>query len=303
MSSSRGQKQTLRVGHRDVPVQLISMKQSVAEAKYETRRVERAEPAPVEATPSPVPVEAVAPAPADLLAPAPAPEPTSGGFEPLERETADVSASSAEPVVTIERGVTGPGGVWVDCTERLEAIDTATKLSAMQLEFTVARNHLPSERVTGAHYMAPAGEGAPAILTALWVALKTEQCAAVVRWTKRTNQALGAIVPRGTKGHEHLVLLELAWSAEVRSLEARANLSTLVGDTELGSPIVEAARDLVVAFREGPSVFESVVDERTEQRAALLEAAREGRKWSPPEQHEVTVSEVEAFDHAVADAA
>lgn len=313
--ASRGVKQTLRIGSTDVPVALINLAAKPREAQYETRRVEvdAPEAEAVEAITVPVAEKvgtATAAAPAgeqvevdlgDPLGAEPEPEPRSGGFQPLEAE--DDADAEPPPAVTIERGVTGPGGKWIDCTDQLEQIDQDTKLSAMEVDFTVATNFIPRERVTGAHYLAPAGENAPDVLVALWVALKEEQRAAVVRFTKRTNQALAAIIPRGREGQRHLVLLELAWPEEVRGLETRCNLSTLLDEVDTGSPIIEAARDFVVALSEGPSAFDDVHDERMRQRAELLEAAREGREWAPPVDAEVVVPEVEALDRALADAA
>lgn len=311
MAGQRGQRSTLVIGGVKAEVALLKTSQKPRDAQYETRRVEEA--AVVEASQDASIVrtadgqgmsaeEARARAATtghddmaigDPLGAEPsAPEPT-GGFDPLPAEPAPDEAAAAAAEPTIQRGVTGPGGVFVDLTDELEAIDERTRLEAMEVEATVARNAVPSERVRDSHYVAPAGEGAPKVLALLWRALRESNKAALVRWTKRTNQALGALVARGSATDPHLVLLELEWEANVQEVPPRARLlpaMALVSESE-----VVAAKDLVDAWHEPPSVFEDVRDERAAQRAELLNGARESgaaptvapqEKMQPTEQAE-----------------
>lgn len=192
----------------------------------------------------------------------------------------------------VEHGVTTEQGEWVNLTESLAEIDARTKLDGIELAATVSSLDVPRERVRDAHYLAPAGEGAPKVLALLWQALRSQGAVGLVRWTKRTNQALGAIVARGQGADRHLVLLELEWSANMRKVPTRANLLPAFAGVTVHEE--EAARKLVEAYREKPVVFESLRDERSGQRADLLEAARAGRKYAPPVEQE-TPAEASEF--------
>lgn len=282
--AERGQRNTLTIGPVSAEIALLKTSAKPREAQHETRRVDAPEAAagPVLAADEPPAVPAavsleVGGERVDPLAPEPeAPAPT-GGFAPLADE--EPVREQVDPIIddlpAIERGVHGPGDVWVNLTDELAAIDERTKLTSMEIEVCVARNAVPSERVRDAHFVAPAGEGAPKVLALLWMALRRTNRAALVRWTKKTNQALGALVARGSQHDPHLVLLELEWQANMRDVPLRAHL--LPAMAAVREPEVAAAKDLIVAWQESPSAFERLRDERSGQRADLLDAAREGR--------------------------
>lgn len=192
---------------------------------------------------------------------------------------ADLRAPQPETVV--QQGVTTEAGEWVDLTGELKAIDERCILDGMEVAAAVARNAVPSERIRDAHFLAPAGPGAPKVLALLWSALRRTNRAQLVRWTKKTNQALGAIVARGAAdGDPHLVLLELEWKANMKAVPRRASLAAALAAT--GEAELAAAEDYVMALHRNPSVFDDLRDERAGQRADLLEASRVGASWTAP---------------------
>lgn len=206
-------------------------------------------------------------------------------------------AAGEQPAEEVRHGVwveSGEGREWVDLTDSLAAIDERTRLVGMELAATVSSTAVPRHRVRDAYFVAPAGRGAPKVLALLWRGLREKRAAGLVRWTKRTNQALGALVPVGTPARPVLMLLELAWAAEVREAPARAVLSEAASG--LTDQECQAALSLVEAYHERPSVFEALRDERNGQRADLLNAAREGAEWEPPAP--VAAPELDAFEAA-----
>jgi hypothetical protein len=192
-----------------------------------------------------------------------------------------VAETSAFAPETVQHGVRLEDGTWVDLTAELAAIDERTRLDGLAIVATTSANNVPRTKVRGCHYVAPAGEGAPRFLATLWRGLRDSKTAALVRWTKRTDQYLGALLPRGAEGGEpHLVLLELEWEANVREVPGRCRLGAALAEVppDRGDVAARAMR----AMRRPASVFAELRDERAGQRADLLGAAREGRRWEPP---------------------
>lgn len=285
--SGRGQRTVLRLGGASAEVVLLKSSGKPREAQHEVRHVSAAAAEPRDIAP----LDPLGAAEANVTG-------TGDSFEPLDEthhhgpETvakyADLPPAGPNvettTTATVEHGVTTDQGEWVNLTEPLAEIDARTKLDGIELAATVSSLDVPRERVRDAHYLAPAGEGAPKVLALLWQALRSQGAVGLVRWTKRTNQALGAIVARGQGADKHLVLLELEWSANMREVPTRANLLPAFAGVTVHEET--AARKLVEAYREKPAVFESLRDERSGQRADLLEAARAGRKYAPPVEQE-----------------
>lgn len=255
------------------------------------------------------PPEPEPPYPGKLATPPP-------GFEPLpsQRESAaadltaalagddDAAVSAAqefddamageptpEPETVVQRGiwrdieVNGePDREWVDLTDQLAAIDERTQLVGMSVAATVRASSIPAGRVRDSYYVAPAAEGAGGVLALLWTGLRKHRAAALVVWSKRTNQALGAVVARGTAEKPHLELMELEWEANLRPVLPRCNLAGAMEQVAGNERALAAAERLVAAYREKPSIFEALRDECAGQRIDLLNAAREGRDYEAP---------------------
>jgi hypothetical protein len=282
---STGQRVELRVGGVAAEVALVKTSGRPKAAMHETRRVD--------GPPTFVPVGE------EVLA-----DETPFGFAGGDPET---NATYQHPVLGMpdppeyRHGVTREAdGGWEDLTERLAEIDERTRLDGMEVAYTVASSAVPRLRVRDAHFVAPADQGATGVLAHLWQGLRDGDLAALVRWTKRTNQALGAIVASGTVLNAHLVLLELEWTASMRALPARARLGDAVeAVTPQGA---RAVADLLDALRGRPGVVAHMRDERAAQRAELLDAARAGHRLpEPPEPEPGPEAEVvAALERAVA---
>lgn len=308
--SERGARNTIRIGSVSAEVSLIKTSAKPREAQHDTRRVD--EPGHVRMLP-PSAEEVSIDFTTDPLGAPGDPEPpggpddsafpplaTQGGRAQAEAAFTGATATAAEPA-DVERGVwraSNEDRVWVNLTNELAAIDERTILEGMEIAATVGSAAVPRAWVRDAYYVAPAGDGAPKVLALLWWGLRDNRAVEFVRWTKRTNQALGALVAAGTAAKPHLLLLELEWAANVRPVPPRAKLATALAATterERG-----AASELVEAYRAQPRVVEELRDERAAQRAELLEAARNGAALPEAPAQQEQANEVAAFAAALA---
>lgn len=177
-----------------------------------------------------------------------------------------------------QRGVTREDGTWVDLTDAFAAIDERTHLEGAAIETTVYLNTIPRMWVRDSYYIVPSGPDAVTFLGHLWLGLRETHSAALVRWTKRTAQYLGAIVPVGTTTHPALVLLEIEWVANRKGMPQMARLDLgLVPDAGKATAI-EAMR----AMLRPPAVIDNMRDERAAQREELITATRAGADWKAP---------------------
>jgi non-homologous end joining protein Ku len=218
--------------------------------------------------------------------------------ERFNEAVAEVNPYADLPPERIEHGVYRPvngepqavqdfteDGEWVDLTDRLAKIDERTRIDGMEVVATIPSPSVPRHRVRDSYWigLAPDAAGTPKVLALLWAALRKQQRAAVVKWTKRTNQALGIIVASGAvpTNDPALVLLEIEWSANMRKPGPRAT-APLTVETSIAEQA--AALALVEALAEPSAFLDSVRDERTAKRAELLEAARAGtlEAFEPP---------------------
>jgi hypothetical protein len=200
--------------------------------------------------------------------------------ERFNEAVAEVNPYADLPPERIEHGVYRPvngepqavqdfteDGEWVDLTDRLAKIDERTRIDGMEVVATIPSPSVPRHRVRDSYWigLAPDAAGTPKVLALLWAALRKQQRAAVVKWTKRTNQALGII----------------EWSANMRKPGPRAT-APLTVETSIAEQA--AALALVEALAEPSAFLDSVRDERTAKRAELLEAARAGtlEAFEPP---------------------
>lgn len=203
------------------------------------------------------------------------------------------------PETTVQQGVTTASGEWVDLTDRLKEIDERTKLDAMEVVATIASSAVPRERVRGAQYVGGADPKTYKVLRLLWVGLRANDAAAVVRWTARTQQRLGIIVARVEP--RCLLLLEVEWWDNMRKPSER-----VMGP--LGAEVTERERDaavlLVESLHASPAALNDLRDERLAKRGELLTAAKEGTLETfvaPPEPE--PVAEVEDVAEAMLAAA
>lgn len=177
----------------------------------------------------------------------------------------------------VRRGVRTEGG-FVDLTEQLAAIDAATKLDRMEVVGFVDVGRVDRKRITGSYYVGSGGEGSPKVLRLLYEAMRDERRSAIVRWTKRSRQALGILVADGrTKA---LVALQVAWAAEVRAPNERVKIPR---EVEVTLAEAEAAGALVRAMDARIEDLDSMEDDAIVLRRELHADALAGKVAAPVE--------------------
>jgi len=120
----------------------------------------------------------------------------------------------------VRRGVRRDDGAFVDCTDQLDAIETRTKLDRMEIVKCIDGTRIRRDRVIGSYFVGAQDGDAKAKLRLLYDALRERREVAVVKYTTRSRQQLGVIVPNGTNGT--LVLLTLVFAEDVREAPSKA---------------------------------------------------------------------------------
>jgi hypothetical protein len=189
----------------------------------------------------------------------------------------DAHHGLTEPVTRIVKGVTGPKG-FVDLTDRLAEIDAFVKLDGMQVVAAVPGNAVPRERVRNAQFVVPQDPTSQKIVGLLYDALLDSSRAIAVRWSKRTNQALGVLVASKARGC--LMLYEVEWGANERKAPAAAVVSGVAANMSDGER--KAAVDYIERISGAASALNEVADERRELQGELVEAAKQGDSWTVP---------------------
>lgn len=321
-------KTTLSFGLVSVPVGLLKMTDEPAEAKYvtagpnghplhtETRlfkpgtdEVVEMEPVRQELPPEP-PVDDPEPKPMDPTDPEAAQKAfaAAAGLDELEQRQVLVEDETNVyvPKGDVRRGILASDGSFVDLTAGLAEIDEATKLDEMGVVAFMDIGQVPRELVRGSSYLCADSPDATRALGILHAGMRETRRAAVVKWTKRSKQALGVIVADGRTGA--LVALEMAWPNHVRAAESDQRILAHAGYQQRPE-MVATCVDLIGAMsvtREGS--FERQRDDRELLRAELLErvAAGEGEEFSVParpqsQQQDASVEDLIAESEARAD--
>lgn len=291
-------KTTLKVGRASAEVSLMKADGKPPDAQHEVRRVpvETIDPKPDGPMPTGElgldlgfapfdegPVVQPQKSPSHLPA---ASDPFSTGASmPVTLDSPEVHSSQPVQTTVVEERI--EWGVWhadswVDLTDKLKKIDEDNKLDGMNIEATMTLSNVPRDLVRDEHYVLPRDPHSHKFVAMVYKGLKATGQAAVVRWTKRTNQALGVVVPRGTAAKPYLVVLELAWEENVREVPSSAFLDLdLVNDRQLAS-----ATTAMTKMGRPASYIRALRDERIAQRIALLDAARNGKVWALAEQEQ-----------------
>jgi hypothetical protein len=190
----------------------------------------------------------------------------------------DAHHGLTEPATKIVKGVTGPNG-FVDLSERLTEIDTHVKLDGMEIVAAVPSNYVPRERVRNASFVVPQDPTSQKIVGLLYDSLLDASRVIAVRWTKRTNQALGVLVASKARGC--LMLYEVEWGANERKAPAAAKVGGIAAKLSDGER--QAAIDYVERISRPASALDEVADERRELQRALLDATKDGEDFVLPE--------------------
>lgn len=260
--------QRLRIDQASYEVTLVKVSGEPAEVRFETR--------------APHDIEKKQNAPLDPL-----------GDAVVSRKPPKAAFPNVRRV--LRHGVTLEDGTWVDLTEQLKEIDRAYALDGAEIESTVFESLIPNLKIRDAYYVVPAEEGSPKFLAYLWRGMNKARSASLVRFTKRTHQAFGALVAMRREGGAVLVLLELATEAEMRPVPPRAFLPVEAVSEEGTQKVTEALRTL----RKPATVFEEMTDTRLEARADLNAAARAGVLSSDPIPVEETPQEINDLGEAI----
>lgn len=311
MDGARGTKTVLKVGLiPPVPVILHgTVADSAKMADYATagpngrplRYVQRAEAAPVEEVPEgqPVPVlhdaagvepredpgPEVPPSWAQPSGQQAASEP--GRFRQILIETpSDGQSEDDMPEVTrdqVLRGMRLDDGEFVDLTDELADIEARTKLEQMEVIATLDYGQVPRERVIGSYYLSADSADAPPLLRLIYEAAREVRRACVVKWTAKTKQSLGILVPHASTGA--LLVLKLAWAEDVREPGAKqlAHQQASVHAVE-----VDAMADLLLAMGE---TRRTGLDVLRDDARALREELHERVAAGTVEKFEVPVEE------------
>lgn len=159
---------------------------------------------------------------------------------------------------------------FVDLTDQLEDVRESTKLESMEVIAFIRREQVPRARVQGSYYLGADGPGAGKVLRLLVEAIRSVGRVPVVTWTKRSRQSLGVIT---VNSQGALIVLDLAWAAQVRKPEARQMAHMAV---EVTAAEVAAASALAAAYADSPAVIDEQEDERVVLERELREKALAG---------------------------
>lgn len=291
-----GQRTTIALGGITIEVSLAKTSSEPSAAKWESRTVDL-EGRPIDSSLSLADRINASAGESPALAEATAgPEPASPLGERAEQAEALIAggtglvsghpAAPAPAATKTQRGITTDEGDFVDLTDRLAEIDERCKLEAMEIVAAVAANAVPRERVRGSAYVAPVDEVSRRACAMLFDALAGSGRALAVRWTKRTNQALGIIV--GSRAHGCLLLLEVEFAANMKAPPKGSLVEAIaLSDTEK-----LAALKFVQAMEGRRADLDGVVDERRSQHAELLAHAKAGTLDAYDEAHDVVDAEI-----------
>lgn len=207
--------------------------------------------------------------------------PQAGGPHPVipqSREQAiqrdSVMARNVPPATKTLRGVTVDGS-FVDLTDELKGIDDRAQIDGMEVVGAISAR-VPRERIRDSYWISPQTDEATGVLRLLHHGLSTSRQALAVRWTKRTNQAVGVIVADATQ--DALVLIEVEFADAMVKAPGKAKVAGEVSERE-----AQAVSSWLEGLGAKRSDLDAVVDERRRLQADLLTAARDGRTWEMPE--------------------
>jgi non-homologous end joining protein Ku len=198
------------------------------------------------------------------------------------REDPLVDSITGEPVTAedVRRGIRTEDGEFIDLTEHLAQIEENSILESMDVIAFIRRERVPRERITGSYWMAPQDVYGRRVLNLVREAMRVTQHVALVRWTKRTKQSLGLLVPHRSGA---LLLLEVAFFSRVREAPAKAIFpSGACQPDEL-----TAAVKLIRAMEDAPVAIDEMEDDAEVARAQLIEQALAGEIVGPSEPEKV----------------
>lgn len=181
------------------------------------------------------------------------------------------------------RGIRTEAGEFIDLTDEIEAIAEHTALEEMRIADFIRAEEVQRDRCLGSYFVAPTDpEGAKAIRL-MFEGMRAQKRVAVVKYTLRSKQALGVLVPHpATKS---LILTELAWRDDLREIPAAMYNP---GRVEVDADEVLLATELVEAMSSTRAeALDTQEDDARRLRRELVDRAYKGETFTVPERPEV----------------
>jgi len=172
---------------------------------------------------------------------------------------------------------------FVDLDDALAAVDRQTESNEVRIVGFVRVEKVPRVRIKGGYYVGSGGPGAPQLLRALGTAMKATGRVAVVKWTKRTRQALGVMVamPNQEPWGGTLLVLELSWAEDLR-LPNESCRAHMAEEYRPDPATLDAAVNLVAAMSDAVSSLDEYHDDKRRMYLELLDAAARGEDVAVP---------------------
>lgn len=171
----------------------------------------------------------------------------------------------------VRRGVRLDDGRFIDVTDQLDAITERTKLDRIEVVRCIDATRVTRERVTGAYYIGAQDAEAQPILRLLYEALRARREAAVVKYTTKSRQHLGVIVPHAKTGT--LMLLSLIFAEDFREAPAKA---TAIKGVAVSQAHVDVMTQILAAMHGTVDVFDELRDDAIALREELKTRALAG---------------------------
>lgn len=203
------------------------------------------------------------------------------------------------PKSEVRVGIRRDDDTFADLTDGLGEIAERTKLEEMRIADFIRTEEVRRERILGSYYVAPDGPGAAKIVRMLHEAMRVEKRVAVVKWTKRSKQSLGVLVP--DPATKSLKVIELAWPEDMRMVPEKVAAPEMV---ELSEKELNVAVELVQAMRS--SRADSLDEQADDSRALiaeLIERVEAGEEFAVPERPETPAGAdvIDLLEHGLRD--
>jgi non-homologous end joining protein Ku len=114
----------------------------------------------------------------------------------------------------VRRGLRREDGTFIDLTENIADIEARTKLEEMRVVEFIRTEELRRDRIRNSYFVASDAPGTAKVLRLLCEVMQAKKRIGIVKWTKRSRQSLGAIVPY--PDGKTIEVLELSWPEDVR---------------------------------------------------------------------------------------
>lgn len=173
----------------------------------------------------------------------------------------------------LRRGVRLDDGRFIDCTDQLQAIEDETKLDEMRVVSFIDVGQVPRDRVLASYYVGTDDPDSLPALRLLRESMRAKRRVAVVRWSARSRQTLGVLVPGiDPQGRAVLKALKLMWAEDFRDAPTRAHLDAVT----VSSAMIEQASQLVDAMSDTRESLDELRDEALALREELKARADAG---------------------------